>query len=80
MVQQSFGGGEADVMGLGLRSLLEVVELQTSGVVRDLQHLPLPVVDGDLQVQWLQRRTEDWWKICCEKQNKNIKYDVFTYN
>lgn len=55
MVQQSFGGGEADVMGLGLRSLLEVVELQTSGVVHDLQHLLLPVVDGDLQVQWLQR-------------------------
>lgn len=56
VVQQTVGGGEADVMvGFELGGLVAVVELQTGSAHDGLQHFSFPVVDGDLQVidTWL---------------------------
>lgn len=67
MVQQTVGGGEADMMmGSELRGLVLVVELETGSCHGGLEHFLFPVVDGDLQVTdvWLQL-ANDLWRVCC---------------
>lgn len=48
MVQQAFGGGEAEMMCVELRGLALVVELEATSGDWGLQHFCFPVVDGDL--------------------------------
>lgn len=69
VVQQTLGGGKADVLSLELRGLVQVVELQAGSRHRGLEHFLLPVVDGDLQVAQvgLQRRSHDLRRRCCKQ-------------
>lgn len=69
MVQQTVGGGEADVVGSELRGLVQVVELQAGSRHHGLEHLFLPVVDGDLQVvdTGLQRWSHDLRRVYCRQ-------------
>lgn len=68
MVQQSLSRGEADVVSLELRGLVQIVELQAGSRHRGLEHFLLPVVDGDLQVVdgGMHRRSHDLRRGCCK--------------
>lgn len=79
VVQQTLCGGKTERVGVELSGLVVIVELQTVGGYRCLQHFSLPVVDGDLQVKktWLLRQTED--RICCWNKNKTLINRVTTY-
>lgn len=65
MVQQTLSGGEADMVSLELRGLVQVVQLQAGSRHRGLEHFCLPVVDGDLQVADV--GSHDLGRGCCKQ-------------
>lgn len=68
------------MVSLQLRGLVQVVELQAGSRHRGLEHLLLPVVDGDLQVVHvgLQSRSHDLRRGCC-KPAEQFKASVINY-